>query len=259
MDRSFLSNDALVNASRNFICIRTATYEDAEEAEFLRKIFSGRGGELENTVFALLAPDAQSTLSRTGRSPQFAYRSAQAMAAAMNDLALKFPGKPETPVTSLPVMKDVRLAVNVSACDGLPLVVVYGKDEEQLKELEKEILPLAFSPNLSGKFTYAKTTNPNDIDTIIGFDKDEYGFAVIIPSQYGISGKVRYQWPAAVEPAQLGSGLLALANGTSKVEKNHNQHVRGGMNQGILWKTAIPVEDKMSLRAMQGRQQRNRR
>ena len=176
----------------------------------------------------------------------------------MDNLAFKFPGKPETPVTTLPVMKNVRLAVNVSACDGLPLVVVYGQDNEQLQELEKEILPLAFSRNLSGKFTYVKTQNPNDIAGIVGFEKNEYGFAIVVPGQYGVTAKVQYQWPSAVQPAQLEAGLTAFANATPKVQKNHKQHVRAGINQGIYWKTEIPVEDKMSLKAMQRRPQRNK-
>ncbi len=259
MDRSFLSHTALINASRNFICIRTATYEDAQEANFLRQVFSGRQGELENTVFALLTPDGQTPLSRTGRSPQFAFRTPEEMAAAMEQLAQRFPGKAKTPVNALPVMKDVRLAVNVAACDGLPLLIVYGKNKQQLEKLEQALLPLAFSAELAGKFSYVMTTNPQDLTAIGRYDPKNYGYLAVDPNAYGTGGQVKYQWSAAVKPDQLASALATIANGTSKTNKNHQQHVRNGMRQGISWETEIPVEDKMSLRAMQQRRQRKQR
>ncbi len=59
MDRSFLADADVIAASRMFVCIRPATYEDAGEADFLKKIFVGRSGELDNTVFVLLAPDGE--------------------------------------------------------------------------------------------------------------------------------------------------------------------------------------------------------
>ena len=258
MDRSFLSNPTLIAASKNFICIRTATYEDANEAEFLRKVYSGREGQLDNTVFALLSPDGQTNLSRTGRSPQFFYRSPEAMAAAMDVLAFGYQGNPATEITSLPVMKNVRLAVNVAACDGLPLMIVYGKDQEQLRAMEKELLPLALSEQLSGKLIYAKTCDPKEVEGIAGFNSGQFGFAVVTPDQYGVNGKSQHQWPSAIKQEQLQAGLLAFVNATSKVQKNHNQHVRAGRNQGIYWETEIPVEDKMSQRAMQRPPQRDK-
>jgi len=57
MDESFLSDTNIIRESRNFVCIRLATYEDSAEADYLRQVFSGRSGELDNTVFALMNPD----------------------------------------------------------------------------------------------------------------------------------------------------------------------------------------------------------
>ena len=57
MDRSYLSNKEVIEASRDFVCIRLATYENVAEAKILKSIFTGRSGELENTTFVLLAPD----------------------------------------------------------------------------------------------------------------------------------------------------------------------------------------------------------
>ena len=38
MDKSFLSQSEVIAASRKFVCIRLATYENAEEAKFLKSI-----------------------------------------------------------------------------------------------------------------------------------------------------------------------------------------------------------------------------
>lgn len=62
MDRSFLSRPEVVRASRQFVCIRLATYESFEEAQMLRGIFLGGSGQVENTTFALLSPDGKTPL-----------------------------------------------------------------------------------------------------------------------------------------------------------------------------------------------------
>ena len=68
MDGSFLTTEEVIEASRNFVCIRCATYEDAEEAEFLRWVFTRRDS-LENTVFCMLSPDGKEKLIRADRGP----------------------------------------------------------------------------------------------------------------------------------------------------------------------------------------------
>ena len=47
MDRSYLSDREIVQAAREFVCVRLATYEDKAEGKFLESIFRGRSGELE--------------------------------------------------------------------------------------------------------------------------------------------------------------------------------------------------------------------
>src|SRR5262245_31890428 len=96
MDRSFLSDASVVAASREWVCVRLLTYENAAEAEMLTSLFVGRSGQLENTTFALLAPDGKTKLSRAGRSPDFAFRGgpgespAAEMASAMVEIAARY-------------------------------------------------------------------------------------------------------------------------------------------------------------------------
>ena len=111
MDRSFLSDERVVTASRDFVCIRLATYEDAQEAKFLKSVFVGRSGDLENTVFAILSPDAQRNLVR-GRGPFFAFRDAKEMAKEMQKISAEYQtddARP-SPNLQLPTMKSFAWA-----------------------------------------------------------------------------------------------------------------------------------------------------
>ena len=121
MDRSYLSHAGVVAASREFVCIRPLTYESAVEAPYLQSLFRGRSGNLENTVFAMLGPDAKTRLCRTGRSPGFAFQSPDQMAAAMKQILKQYPSS--KPVARpLPLLPNVRLGLNVSSCDNTCLL-----------------------------------------------------------------------------------------------------------------------------------------
>ena len=88
MDRSFLSDEQLIKASRDFVCIRTATYEDKTEAIFLKSTFLGRaGGDLRNFGFCILSPDGKRQLRRSNRGPNFTYANSKEMVADLRQIA----------------------------------------------------------------------------------------------------------------------------------------------------------------------------
>ena len=132
--------------------MRLATYEDAEEAKLLRKIYTGRSGGLENTVFAILSPDGERELVRSGRSPHFSFRSASDMASAMKRISQQYAAKDSDHDKALPTMATVRLALNVAACDRQPLIVVQGENETQRKALEDRLATIAWSDEFIGQF-----------------------------------------------------------------------------------------------------------
>ena len=124
MDRSFLADKDVISASRKFVCIRLATYENAEENKILAGFFS-RGGVLENTVFTLLTPDGKTKLVSAGRSPVWAFGgvrgaginaqpevSMKKMGQTMEAIALVYPGKGKAAkgFPPLPYLADLRLA-----------------------------------------------------------------------------------------------------------------------------------------------------
>jgi hypothetical protein len=136
-----LSQQKVIEASREFICIRPQTYENAEEAKVLASYFRGRSGQLENTVFCIFSPDGKTKLCRSGRSPKMGFRDSKDMASFMIITSSKY--KPKKEITSLPFLEDVRLGLNVASCDLRPLVILFNPKKSAFGKMEKMILPLA--------------------------------------------------------------------------------------------------------------------
>ncbi len=259
MDRSFLSNEEVIAASRDYVCIRLATYEDAAEAEFLKTIYLGRSGELENTVFVLLSPDTKTNLCRPGRGPQFAYRTPNSLAEGMQEIAKSYPATTRDTESArlLPQMKDFRLGLNVSSCDGLPTVVCVSDDAEERKLLNDKLADLAFDANLAGKFGFA-SADRDDMKVIEGY-KSETGFVVVQPGDYGVDGQMVSAYASDVDLQDLEKHLVRFASQTSVVSKSHRDHVRDGQSSGTSWDTEIPVTDPGSLKAMERSKSRGRK
>ena len=80
MDRSYLSHAGVIAASREFVCIRPLTYENAAEAPYLESLFRGRSGNLENTARQRILPTAAGTRARDVNPPPPLYNPASAPA-----------------------------------------------------------------------------------------------------------------------------------------------------------------------------------
>ena len=261
MDESFLSDANVIRASRNFICIRLATYEDRDEADYLRRVFTGRSGELENTVFAMMDPAAGEYLVRPGRSPHFVFRSAAEMADEMAKISKRFPGNAEVSASELPVpqMKTLRLALNVASCDGLPLVVarlsgdkptpdIDGSTGKRSALMASSISQLAFQKPLAGCFHYYVTSDATELKDVEGFE-GQPAIYLVQPDAYGTQGVVKYHWPRDTDLSEVATDLGGFANDLTKVAKFHKRHVTQGREAGRIWETEIPVTDPQALRA----------
>src|ERR1035438_2324909 len=171
MDRSFLFQPQVIAASRNFVCVRLATYEDETEAVFLKAFTSTKSGELENSVFGILAPDGQQKLIRSGRSPKQAFAGPAEMAEAMKKIAAKYPGKTTEGPMALPLVATVKLGVNVAAADNQLLVIVVGTDAAARKPLEDKLAALIWEDEFVGRFVFASAT-ADDLATVEGKKRD---------------------------------------------------------------------------------------
>jgi len=241
MDRSFLSQPAVIEASRQFVCARLATYEDEAEGKFLKQLVPTRSGELENSIFAILSPDASDKLVRPSRGMRSEYRDAEAMAKGMAVLAAKYRSKAEP--QSLPLISTVRLALDVASSDNRPLVVLLEKDSAKRKELEATVAKQAWSKEFLGRFAFAI-----EADELAGIKgaKAESTLLVVQPDKYGLKGTVIAQ---TGEPAKFAETLAAGAKAFVPEAKTFQNHVTAGHNDGIFWETKTPVTDPMEAKA----------
>jgi len=249
MDRSFLTDEHVVAESRKFVCIRLATYEDEREAEFLKNIYTGRSGEMENTTFAILSPDGKQKLTASGRGPFHEYRNAAQMAMGMQAIASKQAGAEQAALgdRQLPLMKNVELALNVASCDNLPVIVTVATDEEKLAALNRELLPVAWSEALAGQFVYAAVTDKALLKPLTGVEIAT-GILVVQPDEFGLSGAVLRQF-ASADQDELTDALREIVQSYPRPAKTHDTHVRLGIELGIEWESEIPETDPQSIRA----------
>jgi hypothetical protein len=245
MDRSFLSQPQVIAASRDFVCVRLATYEDPTEARFLKEFTRTGSGELENTVFGIVAPDGVKKLIRSSRGVDHVFSGPTAMAEAMAKIAAKYPNT--TKPASLPLVASVKLAVNVAAADNQPLVLIVGKDAAARKPLTAKLEPLAWNDELIGRFVFAAGASA-DLASIEG-TKPDAGLLIVAPERFGRSAKVLASLPAEATSVEITQSLRTVVATFQRSDKTFQNHVRAGHQQGIFWETAVPVTDPMELDA----------
>jgi hypothetical protein len=254
MDRSFLSLTPIIEASRRFVCIRTLTYEDAEEREFQRALFIGRSGDVENTTFCILAPDGKKPITWAGRGIRPIFQSAEQMAGWMGQAAdyydeerRKAGLKPEPP-GALPLAATVRLGLNTAAADNVPLVVLYGKTPEERSRLEAAAASLAWKPEFIGRCAYASTASAADLAAM---DSGSAKPAVLVvqPEGFGLAGKVLARAEPSATPEQLAGTLRQGFQAFRPRALAGFEYLRAGEAAGVFWETKLPVTDLQEAQA----------
>ena len=256
MDRNFLSQVTVIEASRKFVCVRLLTYEDAAEAKFLKSLFLGGSGDLENTLFAILAPDGKKVLVRAHRSPHHDFEDAAQLADTMNRVA-RTVGEPKMRGDlPLPLVANVRLALNTAACDGRPLVAIVSEDAQVRQRLEGVMASLAWSEANRGRFMYVSAAALKGMSIVKGME-GQSAVLVIQPDRFGLGGTVLAQTDANAAKEQMAEVLAKGLALHKPGEQEHRDHVREGHRQGIFWETVIPVTDPWEQRARErGRSQK---
>ena len=248
MDRSFLSDDILVEASREFVCVRLTTYENEEEHEFMEEL-NTRG--VQNTTFALLSPDTKEIFVQPSRSPQFQFRNPFQLAALMHEIAAKYTKQPSVESSGiLPISADVRIGLNIAAADKLPLVVAVGDKKTEVSGLQEKLKAIAWKGKLIGRCVYASTADKKDLQNIRFDKKPKSGYFVVQPGEFGINGTVLASIDIGVSGRELEE---SIAKGIAKHKKHksvdHRTHIENGAKAGVFWDTPVKVSDPMEANA----------
>ena len=234
-----------MEASRKFVCVRLATYENQAEADFNKKVHIGKSGFVENSTFGILSPDGKKKLTRTGRAPFYEYRNANAMAKGMNKIASEYKVADDTVFSdpTLPYIAELDLAINVAAADQLPLVIVVGNDPVKTQELEAKLLPLAWSNTFAGQFDYVAADGEDDFKPVLGIEGDlktMNSLLIIEPGKFGLTATVLAQLDASASAQQIEKALSNAITGMERPYRNHRAHVKKGIELGVEWDTKTP-------------------
>lgn len=217
----------------------------------LSYVFSGRSG-LENTSFALLDPEGKK-LTRGSRSPSMTYGSADKFEAALDQISGRYKAG-ASPLTGLPDLRDLRIALNVAAADMRPLAVLRADKDSERQRLIEAVAALAWQDDHVGRFHFVVLEGD---ETFEGLTPDA-GLSVIQPDPFGLGGAVLASRGLGASGKQLGA---TLAEGFAAFEvkaREHDEHVREARRRSIRWETAIPVTDSHG-RSRRGREPRGRR
>ena len=152
--------------------MRPQTYESEAEAKVLTYVYTGRSG-LQNTSFALMSPDGKK-VTRGSRSPKQTYGSAEKFAEALSELSKTYAEKAKT-IEALPTLRDLRQALNVTAADLRPLIIVRGKNAAEAKKLQAQVATTAWSEDVIGVGHYVVLAEEVNYEGL----KPELGITVV--------------------------------------------------------------------------------
>ena len=254
MDESFLSEPLVIEASRDFVCVRLTTYENQTEHDFMKKLYGRSNQKIENTTFAILSPDQKDVFVRPGRSPHFSYRNPVQLAAHMYKIADEYREQPSMASSGIaPIAANVKIALNIAASDKLPLVVAVADSEQARKSVEANLSEAAWNEKLVGRFAMVSTADAGELKSIELGDFEQAtnnngGYLVVQPGKFGTNGKVLAH--IAADSDKLAESLLV---GIEKFKVwnslPHRAHIEKGAEQGVFWETNLPVTDRMEARA----------
>lgn len=246
MDQSYWSDQEIIKLSEKFVCARLATYEDQKEGEFLKTLYRGRTGELENTVFVMLAPDAKTRLSRSGRTPRMVFGGSvgwESTVFALEMLAIskKYPGKKNpSGLAPLPVSKDLRRALNIAACDRQLLVVADRIPESTMNKLRA----LSWKEPFLGRLAWGISKAAKEANAI-GLEAKKPGISIVRPGEFGLTSTVIAQLPANASEQLLESELSKALQSSRSPEKNYRRHVLKGQRLNKSWESEMEVTDPL--------------
>ena len=203
-------------------------------------MFSGRNG-VQNTSFALIDPQGKK-LTRGARTPKTLYESPEAFAAALDATAAKYTAAKD--IAALPLVRNLRLALNVAAADMRPLIVVRGEDKKDAESLAKKMATLSWKKALVGRSHYVLLSKEESFEGLT----PPLGISLIQPDPYGLGGRVLVKFPLEASTKSLEAGLAQAIDQYSVDARGHTDHVREARRKGIDWESAIPVTDSKSER-----------
>ena len=238
------------------MCVRLESYESEEHQKRVRSFLQGR---FENTAFCILAPDGETRLSGTGRSPSMGLRSGgggrrgpgggnDLVIEGMEKIAKKYRSKGAADGAVVQDFHSFRQGLNVASGDQRLLLYVVAPEKER-KTLRTSLRPVLHDEEIVGRFHTDFAESKEDAkwrESVTG-ERAMSGLFIIRADQFGQSGTVMAELPLSVDGVELKSALLKANREFAKTEKRkvYREHVSEGRREHIHFENAVPYgEDR---------------
>ena len=219
-------------------------------------------GRFENTAFCLLAPDGETRLSGTGRSPEKGLRQGRGnrrpnrgggaghdgVVEVMKQVSEKYRPKGSKGGAVLQDFHSFRQALNVASGDQRLLLYVVAPEDDREK-LRVSLRPLMSDREIVGKFHADFADNEPDAkwrEAVKG-ERGRTGFFVIRADTFGQTGKVMEELPLGSDLKDLKAALLKSNTSFAKTEKRkvYRDHVAEGRRARVHFENGMPYgEDR---------------
>lgn len=242
IDSTYLHQPEVIEASKEFVCIRLTAYEDESERVFMSQLVRG---QVTNTAFAILAPDGTPAVQNkgTGKGPSGLFEDAAEMARGLKDIASRYPSKAAQGAPALPVTLNGKVGMVVAAADNLPFALVFAADPQHQQQLEEKLATVAWTRNFEGRFIYALAASMEEISRVRGCTISE-GILLIEPDMFGAGGKIVAEISADQSGASIEQSMMKCLQSFVPIQKTRRELAAKGFQQEIFYETGIPVSGK---------------
>jgi len=241
------SNEAFIEATRGFVCIRIETYESKASQQRVRSLL---GGRFANTAFCIFDPQGEERLSGSGRSPSvLAGRrdggDPASIIRVMNRIASEYREEVQPGPALLQDFDTFRQALNVASADQRLLLVVTSGDADTQQNLRTALS----HRDMLGRFhtdSVGPDSDPGWEDALEG-EANGPGILIVRAGQFGLEGEVMRQLPDGASADEIKEALAACNALFASLEerKVYEAHVAEGRRLGINFENEIPYgEDR---------------
>ena len=148
--------------------------------------------------------------------------------------------EPKVGAKALPLIPNLRLGLNIAACDGLPLVAIIENVSSNWKGLFTNLVALSQTDSLAGQAHYVLLKDTKGLALLDGFKPGNLIY-VLKPDNFGVTGEVvtTFQDKETLSSAALEAGFSSARTAKS----GSRQHVRQGKLKGVTWDSQVPRTD----------------
>jgi len=239
IDSTYLHQPEVIEASKNFVCIRLTAYEDESERQFMSKLVMG---QVSNTAFAILKPDGTPAVKNkgTGKGPGGLFIDGAEMAKGMDRIAANYKPKEVEGTPALPITLNAKVGMVVAAADNQPLALVIAQSEQRRKELEEHLAKVAWSDPIRGRFVYASAERMQELAKVDGEALTD-GYVLIEPDMFGSGGKIIRAIPGDTDIEGISTAMSEASKNFVPFDKSRQKLAELGLKNGIFYETGIPV------------------